>query len=154
MTDSLISNEVLNIYASIQSHSPEASFFNYLSELFELSNIIIVIDIVFHYKRNFINITFPIYFLSPVFYLEFFLNHFLKKNSINNIYKSLEKEDYKNDQIFLIISKYFKDEIYFQNCFYNDKSLRLIILILILISFAVHLINIDNLFISYLKYFC
>ena len=154
MTDSLISNEVLNIYASIQSHSPEASFFNYLSELFELSNIIIVIDIVFHYKRNFINITFPIYFLSPVFYLEFFLNHFVKKNSINNICKSLEKEDYKNDQIFLIISKYFKDEIYFQNCFYNDKSLRLIILIIILISFVVHLINIDNLFISYVKYFC
>ena len=154
MTELTLSNIVLNIYSSIQSHSPQTILISFISEIFELTNMIIIIDIVFNYKRNFINITYPFYFLSPVFYLEFFLNHFVKNNSINDICKSLNKEDYKNDQIFRIISEYLNAKIYNQNCFENGKLNKAIILIIIIICFSIHIISYDDIIISYIKYFC
>ncbi len=154
MNELTLSNIVLNIYSSIQSHSPTAILISFISEIFELSNMIIIIDIIFNYKRNFINITYPLYFLSPVFYLEFFLNHFVKSNSINDICKSLNKEDFKNDQIFQIISEYLNDKIYNQNCFYNGKMMKVIILIIIILCFSIHIITYDDIIISYIKYVC
>ena len=154
MNELTLSNIVLNIYSSIQSHSPTAILISFISEIFELSNMIIIIDIIFNYKRNFINITYPLYFLSPVFYLEFFLNHFVKSNSINDICKSLNKEDFKNDQIFQIISEYLNEKIYNQNCFYNGKMMKVIILIIIILCFSIHIITYDDIIISYIKYVC
>ena len=59
--DEIIETKVLQIYSSIQMHSFKAIIINYFSSLFEFANMMIVIDIVFDHKRDFINITFPIY---------------------------------------------------------------------------------------------
>ena len=152
MKAELLEVKILDIYSSIQSHSIKSNFFKYLSSLFEFTNIIIIIDIVFNFKRENINITFPVYFLSPIFYLEFFYNKFVKESDLDSTCRMLNEEDYKNDQINKILHKYLSTNIYCQNCFYDGKILRLIILILLLSSLILHMININKFIITLFKY--
>ena len=150
--DEIIENKILQIYSSIQMYSFKSTIFNYISSLFEFANIILVTDIVFNYKRDFINITFPFYFLSPVFYLESILNKLVKDNDLNLNCILLDIEDYKNDQINILIHKYFTSNIYSQNCFKDYKLIRIIILILLFASFIIHIIDINNTVLAFFKY--
>ena len=150
--DEIIENKILQIYSSIQMYSFKSTIFNYISSLFEFGNIILVTDIVFNYKRDFINITFPFYFLSPVFYLESILNKLVKDNDLNLNCILLDIEDYKNDQMNILIHKYFTSNIYSQNCFKDYKLIRIIILILLFASFIIHIIDINNTVLAFFKY--
>lgn len=150
--DEIIENKILQIYSSIQMYSFKSTIFNYISSLFEFANIILVTDIVFNYKRDFINITFPFYFLSPIFYLECILNKLVKDNDLNLNCILLDIEDYKNDQINILIHKYFTSNIYSQNCFKDYKLIRIIILILLFASFIIHIIDINNTVLAFFKY--
>ena len=150
--DEIIETKILQIYSSIQMHSFKAIIINYFSSLFEFANMMIVIDIVFDHKRDFINITFPIYFLSPIFYLEIILTKLVKNNNLNSNCIILDFENYKNDQMNRLINKYFSSNIYIQNCFNDNKLIRIIIIVLLLASFIIHMIDINNPVLSFLKY--
>ena len=105
--DEIIETKILQIYSSLQMHSFKSMIFNYLSSLFDYANIIVIIDIVFNYKRDFINITFPIYLISPIFYLECIYTKLVNNNNLNSNCISLDFENYRNDQINRLINKYF-----------------------------------------------
>ena len=154
MKSELVELKILDLFSSIQSHSLKSFFFNFFSSIFEYADLIVVIDIIFNYKREFLNLTYPVYFISPIFYLEFFLNNLVKKSDSDSdtVCHLLNKEYYKRDQINRLIEKFFTNEIYNQNCFYNEKILRVIILLILLISLIIHMININNFFFSLLKY--
>ena len=148
----LLELKILDLFSSIQNHSLKSFFFNFISSVFEYANLIVVIDIVFNYKRDFLNITYPLYFISPIFYFEFLLNNLVKSSDTNSLCHLLNEEYYKRDQINRLIDKFFSNEIFNQNCFYNGKILRTIILLILLISLIIHMININNFFFSLLKY--
>ena len=152
MKSELVELKILDLFSSIQGHSLKSLFFNFLSSIFEYANLIVVIDIVFNYKREFLNLTYPVYFISPIFYLEFFLNNLVKNSDLGSVCHLLNEEYYKRDQINRLIQKFFTNKIYNQNCFYDTKILRVIILLILLISLIIHMININNFFFSLLKY--
>ena len=150
--DEIIETKILQIYSSIQMHSFKSMIFNYLSSLFDYANIIVIIDIVFNYKRDFINITFPIYFISPIFYLECIYTKLVNNNNLNSNCISLDFENYRNDQINRLINKYFSSNIYIQNCFNDNKLIRMTILVLLITSFIIHMIDLNNTLLSFFKY--
>ena len=154
MKSELVELKILDLFSSIQGHSLKSLFFNFLSSIFEYADLIVVIDIIFNYKREFLNLTYPVYFISPIFYLEFFLNNLVKKSDSDSdtVCHLLNKEYYKRDQINRLIQKFFTNKIYNQNCFNDTKLLRVIILLILLISLIIHMININNFFFSLLKY--
>ena len=61
---------ISDIYVSIKEKSLNASELFFFSTVFELTNKILIIDIIFNYKRTFQNIYFFLYFISPTFYFE------------------------------------------------------------------------------------
>ena len=107
MKSELVELKILDLFSSIQGHSLKSLFFNFLSSIFEYANLIVVIDIVFNYKREFLNLTYPVYFISPIFYLEFFLNNLVKNSDLGSVCHLLNEEYYKRDQINRLIQKFF-----------------------------------------------
>ncbi len=91
---------IINIYGSIQENALNADRLFSFSNILELTNKIIIIDIIFNYRRTFKNLYFFIYFISPTFYFEALnnLDFFLESNPA-----TINKEKYKKDQISLIL---------------------------------------------------
>jgi hypothetical protein len=107
---------MIKIFINIKKNFSNFEILKILAFLFEFCDKLVIIDVIFNYKRNFINIYFFFYFASPLFYFEI-LNSYLSKD--NN---EMDKETYKNDQIYLIQKKYFNinpiEQYYFKS-FYN-----------------------------------
>ena len=143
---------ILDLYSSFIAHSFKNFFFFYISSVLEFSDIFVILDIVFNFKRNFVNISSYLYFMSPIFYYEFLFNKFVNNNDINGICRLLDKDYYQKDQIYLIINKYFKDSIYNQNCYYAN-FLKIIIIIILFSTLLIHLINLKNSVLKFMKYF-
>ena len=138
------------IFTNIKSNTLEFDFFILLSSIIELINKILIIDIVFSNNRDYLTFHFFFYFLSPTFYLEVINNKLNKGNNI--LYTDNEKaenidclimveNDYKYDQISLLITKKFKSKIYTQNCYWNHRIFNGFFIILIFISFLLQLLK-------------
>ena len=138
------------IFTNIKSNTLEFDFFILLSSIIELINKILIIDIVFSNNRDYLTFHFFFYFLSPTFYLEVINNKLNKGNNI--LYTDNEKaenidclimveNDYKYDQISLLITKKFKSKIYTQNCYWNHRIFNGFFVVLIFISFLLQLLK-------------
>ena len=156
-------NFFINIFINLKGHSLKFSFFKNICNIIEMINYVIVIDIIFNYKRDFINYLSILYFINPIIYIEL-LNIYLiklkiKKNQNLSIIE-LEKNIYKKDQISLLVKKFFKLTLYDQ-IYYNDYILlKIIIIVLTYIIYYILVIkNNCNIIIiikkvfSYLLYF-
>ena len=127
--NNLFSKIIINIYGSIQENALNADRLFSFSNILELTNKIIIIDIIFNYRRTFKNLYFFIYFISPTFYFEALNNvdFFLENDPA-----TISKEKYKKDQISLIISEFFKLELHDQKDFIDYKKFSAIYLVVLL----------------------
>ena len=139
---------IINIYGSIQENALNADRLFSFSNILELTNKIIIIDIIFNYRRTFKNLYFFIYFISPTFYFEALNNvkFFLENNPA-----TISKEKYKKDQISLIISEFFKLELHDQKDFIDYKKFSAIYLVVLLFMIFFHIIKTKNCFIKLMK---
>ena len=138
------------IFTNIKYNTLEFDFFILLSSIIETINKILIIDIIFDKNRDYLTFHFFFYFLSPTFYLEVINNKLNKGNNFlytdnekakNNDCLIIAENDYKYDQISLLISKKFKSKIFTQNCYWNHRIFNGFFLILILTSFLLQLLK-------------
>ena len=142
----IFSKIISDIYVSIKEKSLNASELFFFSSVFELTNKILIIDIIFNYKRTFQNIYFFLYFISPTFYFEVLNNNeFMLKKNANRL------NNYTKDQVNLLANKYFKVDIYEQKDFYNYRFFGIIYLIVLLLLLLMNLIKKDNCIINIIK---
>ena len=135
----------VNIFINIKKNFSNFRILQILAFLFEICDKLVIIDIIFNFKRNFINIHFFFYFASPLFYFEI-LNSYLCKNE-----NELDKEYYKDDQIFLIQKKYLNIKPIEQFYFHSFNSLKVIILAIIFILFFVNIFIKNNKSVKYIQ---
>ena len=123
----------IHIFINIKEHSLKFSLFKNICNLIEMINNVIVIDIIFNYKRDFINYLSILYFINPIFYIEILSIYLIKlkinKNPSLSMIK-LENNIFKNDQISLLIQKFFNLNLYDQ-IYYNDYILLKISILVI-----------------------
>ena len=141
------------IFKNIEKNSPKNKIFFFLIKIIELTNIIIVIDIIFKYKNNKINSDYFIYFINPIFYTEILLNKF--SNEVTDIQNNncfLNEDEYNNQQLSLISKKYFNINIYKESCYILNKiNLFIIILFINLLLFILSLKLKYYKFVNYIK---
>ena len=143
------------IFKSIENNSPKNKIFFFLIKMIELTNIIIVIDIIFKYKNNKINSDFFIYFINPIFYTEILLNKFSNNSEIYDNNCFLTEDKYNNQQISLISKKYFNINIYKESCYLLNKLYLFIIILFINLLFFILSLKIKYYkFVSYIKKLC
>ena len=126
-----------DIYISIKRNIYYSKLFFIFVSILEIFDKIIFIDIIFKFKRKFINLYFCFYFLSPTFYYEILNSKFgnnTNSNPLNNTY-------YEDDQIYLIQEKYLKIAPISQVNFINNKILKSCVLIFIILLFAIQLLK-------------
>ena len=126
---------ISRIYVSIKDNSQNSNLLFFIGYIFGLMNTILIIDIIFNYKRDFLNIYFFLYYINPTLYFEI-LNCKLTKNGIK-----VNTTRYDNDQIYKIAINTFKITPYEQKSFYNYNIFGLVYLIFICLMFLVHLIK-------------
>ena len=138
------------LFINIKESIVNINSFYLFSKLFQFLNWITILDIIFSYKRDFIDFHSYIYFISPIFYLELFYNYIAKipkiddfsKISSDNLCDFAEKNSYKKDQILKLIEKFFNIKIYNQSCFTKKYILKFSIIIIILFLNFILIINI------------
>ncbi len=134
------------IYVSIKEKSLNASQLFFFSSVFELANKILIIDIIFNYKRTFKNIYFFLYFITPSFYFEVINN---SKLFINENAKKID--NYKKEQINLIINDYFNIDIHEQKDYFDFKIFGLFYLIFLYLLLLFNLTKLENCIINTIK---
>ena len=137
--ENILSRFLINIYINIKGQTVNFNYFETLCNFIDLINNIIVTDIIFNHKRNYINFFSYLYFLNPILYFEIFNNYIIKDKKINItyttsvLYNYLNYSNYEQDQISLIINKYIKLNIYDQNYFIDFNLEKILIIFLFLI---------------------
>ena len=97
---------ISKIYVSIKENAINTYLLFYISNIFEMTSYIIVIDIIFNYKRQFMNIYYFLYYISPIFYFEIFNCIITNKSNPEEI----DILRYKYDLIYKLANKF--DHIY------------------------------------------
>ena len=146
--NSLFSKIITDIYGSIQENALESDRLFSFSNILELTNKIIIIDIIFNYRRKFKNLYFFIYFIAPTFYFELINNTklFVEKNAA-----ILDKKKYQKDQISLIVNEYFKLDIHEQKDYLDYKKFSAIYLFILLFMIFFHFTKTENCFVKLMK---
>ena len=134
-------------YVSLKESSLNSTLLYFLSYFLNLMNVIVIIDIIFNYKRDFLNVYNFLYFICPIFYFEV-LNCVIQKSSNPTIVNSTR---YEYDQIYKLGVKTFKITPYEQKNFYDYNYYGLVYLIIICLFYYVHYIKNDNCFFKFLK---
>ena len=137
---------ISRIYVSMKENAINSNLLFFISCIFELTGFIIVIDIIFNYKRDFRNIYYFIYYISPIFYFEILNCKFSNKNNPEEVNPSR----YKYDQIYNLAKEFDIIPIE-QKDFYNYNIVCMIIILFIITIFSIHLIRIENFIIRILK---
>ena len=137
---------ISKIYVSIKENAINTYLLFYISNIFEMTSYIIVIDIIFNYKRQFMNIYYFLYYISPIFYFEIFNCKITNKSNPEEI----DISRYKYDQIYKLANKFDITPIE-QKDFYNYNIICIIIIFFIIFIFSVHLIKIDNFIVRTIK---
>ena len=141
---------ISRIYVSIKENSLNTNILFYISSIFEFTNMIIVIDIIFNYKREFKNIYYFIYYISPIFYFEIFNCKITPKDNPEEV----NSDRYKYDQIYKLGVDEFKITPIEQKDFYNYKLIEIIIIFYIIFAFSVHLLSSEKCINKILKKIC
>jgi hypothetical protein len=147
---SFFSKMISRIYVSIKENSLNTNILFYISSIFEFTNMIIVIDIIFNYKREFKNIYYFIYYISPIFYFEIFNCKITPKDNPEEV----NSDRYKYDQIYKLGVDEFKITPIEQKDFYNYKLIEIIIIFYIIFAFSVHLLSSEKCINKILKKIC
>jgi len=149
---------LVRIFVNIKE---ESIIFNKLLFIFciiENINYIIIIDIIFNKYRDFINFFSILYFINPLLYYEYINNKNANSNisliNINNENIIFDKENYKYDQLSLIINKFFKINIYEQNYFHNNNVIKLLIIFFIFVFYLISSIKGKKQLIKYIRMIC
>ena len=135
-----VNKKIKKIYTSFKENNLYLSFLLKFFQIFEIFDKIIIIDIIFQFKRKFINLYFPLYFISPTFYFET-LNSKYGNNSDVNV---LDNTYIEKDQIYRIHSKYLKIKPIHQLNFLNYRIFSVCFLIMLIILFLIHFIKYNN----------
>ena len=156
-----ISNFPKIIFVNIKDKCVKIHFFEFISNFFFFLNSIVIIDIIFNYKRNFLSFHYPIYLINPTLYYETFLNYLVKNSSLNSINSNIELKTfeinetrYGDDQISLIIKNYFKITLYEPLVFNELLLLRIIIILIIIFLFLIQLRPKENKINNLMKKIC
>ena len=136
---------LINMYISIKNNNLNFNKLNIFCNIFEIINHLMIIDIIFNYKRNFFNIFTYLYILSPNFYFEL-INNQLCKNVEN-----LNKDYYKYDQISLLLDK-FKMKIFEQKNFKNLNIIKIILIFFIYFFIIIQAVNVRNSILNLFKF--
>ena len=137
-------------YVSIKENSKNSTILYFISYIFGLINTILIIDIIFNYKRDFNNVYNFLYFISPVFYFEILNCEILDKGNATKV----NSTRYQYDQIYKLGVDTFNITPYEQKDFYNYRLFGFIYFVLILLFFSSHLIINNNCFFRILKKIC
>ena len=137
-------------YVSIKENSKNSTILYFISYIFGLINTILIIDIIFNYKRDFNNVYNFLYFISPVFYFEILNCEILDKGNATKV----NSTRYQYDQIYKLGVDTFNIIPYEQKDFYNYRLFGFIYFVLILLFFSSHLIINNNCFFRILKKIC
>ena len=133
--ENIVSQFLIYIYINIKEQNINFNNFEIFCNFIDFINNIIVMDIIFNHKRNYINMFSFLYFFNPILYFEIVNNYIIKDKTIqtNNdtsvLYNYLNYSNYEHDQISLIINKYFKLNIYDQIYYVNYNLLKILIII-------------------------
>ena len=151
---------IYDCFSRLKMRALKYNFLLYISRFIKFLNYIMIIDIIFQYKRNFIGIHSFIYFLNPLFYFEI-LNNVLIPNlkssshyNINTNTNIMEKIKYSKDQISLLFTKYFKVEVHDPGYFSNYFLFRIFFLIGIIFCFIINMLHYNHSFINLLRNIC
>ena len=133
--ENILSKFLINVYINIKEQTIYFKYFEIFCNFVDLINSIIVTDIIFNHKRNYINIFSFLYFFNPILYFEILNNYIIKDKKIEENYSTtifytyLNNSNYKHDQISLIINKYVNLNIYDQTNFVNYNFSKILIII-------------------------
>ena len=151
---------IYDCFSRLKMRALKYNFLLYISRFIKFLNYIMIIDIIFQYKRNFIGLHSFIYFLNPLFYFEI-LNNVLIPNlkssshyNINTNTNIMEKIKYSKDQISLLFTKYFKVEVHDPGYFSNYFLFRIFFLIGIIFCFIINMLHYNHSFINLLRNIC
>ena len=136
------SDLLIKIYVNLKENSLKFHKYQLLFNFFDMINNIIIIDIIFNYKKNFIDIFSYTYLFNYIFYFELLNNYLIKSN--NNSEDILSEENYKYDQISLIINKQFNINIYNQYKFKELLVIKIVLIALGYLCFIIMLIDINK----------
>ncbi len=140
-------NFFITIFINFKENSSTYPIIYLLYLIFHFCDIILIIDIIFNYKRNFLNLYHFFYLGSPLFYFEM-LNSYLSR-------KKYEEYDYpQNDQIYKVQLKYFNVKPIKQKYFKKLYEVEWIIITLLFLLFISNLIKSNMTFFKYLKKIC
>src|SRR5574344_133723 len=106
---------VSTIYVNISQSQLKSSKFLLFLYLFEVTHIFLSLDIIFNKFKSSLNFTFPIYFISPIFWVEIFTN-----NISSSSCQLEEASSYTNDQISILLESKLSIPIHSCNCVYNS----------------------------------
>ena len=142
--------KILDSFTQLKLHTFKFLVFNFISKLITFVNNIMIMDIIFQYKRNFLGLHSFIYFLNPFFYFEILNNLIIpdysnssnfNKNSTSNL---MDKSKYEKDQISLMFNKYFNIEVHEPGYFRSYFFFRILFLLGIIFCFCINMINYYN----------
>ena len=127
---------VINLFINIKKSSIDYEKIEFFKSLIEMINNLIILDIIFKRKRNSINYLSYLYFLNPLIYYEILCNKIIQKKYKDII---LLEEEYKSDQISLLIKKFFNVNLH-RAKYYNNLILFKISFLIINYLFIIILI--------------
>ena len=140
-------NLLITIFINFKENSSSFPIIYLFYLIFNFCDLILIIDIIFNYKRNFLNLYHFLYLGSPLFYFEM-LNSYLSR-------KKYEEYHFpQKDQIFKIQLKYFNVNPIKQKYFKNLNEVQWILIALIFLLIICSLIKSNIAFFKYLKKFC
>ena len=149
---------LVRIFVNIKEESIIFNKMLFIFCIIENINYIIIIDIIFNKYRDFINFFSILYFINPLLYYEYINNKNANSNisliNINNENIIFDKENYKYDQLSLIINKFFKINIYEQNYFHNNNVIKLLIIFFIFVFYLISSIKGKKQLIKYIRMIC
>ena len=111
---SFLTKYISRLYVNFKESSQNATLLFFISFIFQSMNTILIIDIIFNYKRDFNNIYNFFYFISPTFYFEILNCKILNTNNATEV----NNTRYQYDQIYKLGVKIFKITPYEQKDFF------------------------------------
>ncbi len=135
----------------LKMKSLKLNFLRYITRFIMFINYIMTIDIIFQYKRNFLELHSIIYFLNPLFYFEVLNNVITPNYSSSSSHLNtqintnlMEHSKYEKDQISLLFLKYFNVKVH-EPGFFDDYFLfRIFFLVFIFFCFVINMIKYEK----------
>ena len=139
---------IVNLFINIKKCSIDYEKIEFFKSFIEMINNLIILDIIFNRKRYSINYLSYLYFLNPLIYYEILCNKIVKNKYKN--YFMLEDE-YKSDQMSLLIKKYFNINLYKAKYYNNLIIFKIVFLIINYLFIIILILKSKKIFIKQIK---